>query len=148
MEDHLTQLHRPAKLGALQGVARVAIPERAVGVDPGQQAEHEEDRWLVDLFDSTGVALRNAHTSSTPEATLAPKRPPRTPYITPRSVIGTAANSMIPGSATAKRRIEMPMSMPTTAALSSTDRDTRTLKIIWLGGRLCVDASLTAGTSA
>jgi hypothetical protein len=55
---------------------------------------------------------------------------------------------MIPGSATAKRKIEMPMSMPTAAALSSTDRDTRTLEIIWLGGRLCVDACVTALTRA
>ena len=38
----------------------------------------------------------------------------------------------------------MPMSMPTAAAMSSTDRDTRTLTIIWLSGRLCDDASLTA----
>ena len=58
VKDHLTEMHRPAKLGALQGVARVAIPERAVGVEPGHQPEQEEHGRLVDLLDSTRVALR------------------------------------------------------------------------------------------
>ena len=58
VEDDLTEVHRPAKLRAPHGVARVAIPERAMGVKPGQQAEHEEHRWFVDRVDSTEVALR------------------------------------------------------------------------------------------
>ena len=58
MKDHLPELHRPAKLGAPQDVPRVAIAERTVGVDPGQQAQQEEHRRFVDLLDSTGVALR------------------------------------------------------------------------------------------
>ena len=130
VKDHLAELHRPAKLGALQGVARVAIPERAVGVEPGHQPEQEEHGRLVDLLDSTRVALRERPHEQHSGGTLAPRRPPRTPYITARSVIGTTANSMMPGSATAKRKIEMPMSMPTAAALNSTDRDIRTLTII------------------
>jgi hypothetical protein len=145
VEDHLTPSDPPAKIGSLDRVAQVQVPQRAVGVDPSHDAEHEEDRRFVDRLDDSGMAPCERPDEEHGRSHNGRGKPSHDPvhHCQQRDRDGSQQHDSRIGHLEAQcgRR-----STPTAAAMSSADRDIRTLTITRLPSPLGPRPAYRPGT--